>query len=461
MTDKPRLRGTSDSLTNMVANLGNQRDKRTHNSFGLSYVSQFELEAAYSSNWLARRIVDEPNKDATREWRTFNGGEAREIAQEEKRLGVQQIVQKAGCWGDLYGGAVILMITDQDLTQPLDPSKIKKGGLKRLAVFDRWDIQPTDFNFSEPLKPNWMLPEYYTIIGGTARIHYTHLIRYTGSMLPRRLSQMQQGWGDSRLSQCMSDLRDVVATKQGIASLVLEANVDTITKDGLSAALAGPECDSITQRYRLFGMMKSIVNLALLDSSEKYERNSVAFAGLSQIMEQFMVWTAGAAQMPVTKVFGDAASGLNSTGEGDLNNYYDAIKTKQTGEMRLQMEQLDQVMVRSAIGEFPEDLEFEWNPLYQSSGLEQAQQTLANAQADDVAVLNGTIKKSHAMKRIQAAGSYDIPDEDIDAQIKLEKEQANGEFEDEGKDLPTLSLGSDDLDQSGANGEAQEQTART
>lgn len=452
MSEKPRLRGTTDSLTNMVANLGTQRDKRSHNAFGMSYVSQFELEAAYSTNWIARQIVDEPNKDATREWRTFNGAESKEIAQEEKRLSVQQHVQRAGCWGDLYGGAIILMITDQPFSKPLDVSKIKKGSLKRLAVFDRWDVQPMDFNFTEPLESNWMMPNYYTIIGGSARIHHSHVIRYEGAILPRRLSQLQQGWGDSRLARSMADLLDVVSTKGGIASLVLEANVDTITKQGLSQALAGPECDAITQRYRLFGMMKSLVNLGLLDETEKYERNSVAFAGLSQIMEQFMVWTAGAAQMPVTKLFGDSASGLNSTGEGDLNNYYDSIKTKQNGEMRLQMEQLDQVLVRSAVGNFPEDLEFEWNPLYQSSGLEQAQQDLAESQADAANIDNGSIKPSHAMKRLQAMGRYDITDEQIDAQIELEKDQENGEFDNEGNDLPTLSAGGPDETQPGNNG---------
>lgn len=448
MSEKPRLRGTTDSLTNMVANLGTQRDKRSHNSFGMSYVSQFELESAYSTNWIARQIVDEPNKDATREWRVFTGAESKEIAQEEKRLSVQQHVQRAGCWGDLYGGAIILMITDQPLGKPLDVTKIKKGSLKRLAVFDRWDVQPSDFNFTEPLESNWMMPTYYTIIGGSARIHYSHVIRYEGAILPRRLSQLQQGWGDSRLARSMSDLQDVVATKGGIASLVLEANVDTITKQGLSSALAGPECDAITQRYRLFGMMKSLVNLGLLDETEKYERNSVAFSGLSQIMEQFMVWTAGAAQMPVTKLFGDSASGLNSTGEGDLNNYYDTIKTKQNGEMRLQMEQLDQVLVRSAVGHFPEDLEFEWNPLYQSSGLEQAQQDLASGQADAINIENGSIKPSHAMKRLQAMGRYDITDDQIDAQIKLEKDEENGEFDNEGEGLPTLSAGGPDETQS-------------
>lgn len=445
-TSKPRIKiqggqvVTTDSLSNMVANIGTNRDKRTHNAFGFEFVNQIELEAAYQSNWIARRIVDKPNEDALREWRAFSGKQAKDIASEERRLGVQQAYLDTCCWADLYGGAAMLMVTGQDLSQPLDLDKIKKGGLKNLVVLDRWDIQPTEFNLTDPLKPNWMLPEYYMMVNGEQKIHYSHIIRRTGARLPRRMRMFEQGWGDSRLRRCMSDLRDVVATKSGIASLVLEANVDTIKVKGLKAALASAQCDTITERYRLFGMMKSIVNLGLLDAeSEEFDRKSITFSGLSQIMEQFMVWTAGAAEMPVTELWGQSAAGLSATGEGDRKTYEGTIKGKQDGQMRLDLEALDQVLIRSALGTYPDDIEFEWNPLSLPTGVEQAQESLADAQADGIYLDNGVIRPSHAMRRAQAKGMYAITDEQIAAQEKIEKDQDNG-IGDDGQGLPGFSL---------------------
>ncbi|WP_434706673.1 DUF1073 domain-containing protein [Pseudomonas sp. D4-18] len=465
-TSKPRIQiqggqvVTTDSLSNMVANIGTNRDKRTHNAFGFEFVNQIELEAAYQSNWIARRIVDKPNEDALREWRSFSGKQAKEIASEERRLGVQQAYLDTCCWADLYGGAAMLMVTGQDLSRPLDLDKIKKGGLKNLVVLDRWDIQPTEFNLIDPLKPNWMLPEYYMMVNGEQRIHYSHIIRRTGARLPRRMRMFEQGWGDSRLRRCMSDLRDVVATKSGIASLVLEANVDTVSVKGLQGALASAQCDRITERYRLFGMMKSIINLGLLDAdNETYERKSVAFSGLSQIMEQFMVWTAGAAEMPVTELWGQSAAGLSSTGEGDLKTYHGTIKGKQDGQMRLDLEALDQVLIRSALGTYPDDIEFEWNPLAQTSGIEQAQEDLADAQADSLHIENRVIRPSHAMRRAQAKGTYAITDEQIAAQEKIEKDQDNGEFDD-GKGLPGFSLDEPDSGEQEADGAPAKETPR-
>ena len=430
-----------DSLSNLVANIGTNRDKRTHNSFGFEFVNQVELESAYQSNWIARRIVDKPNEDALREWRKFSGKQSKLIESEERRLGVQQHYLDTCCWADLYGGAALLMVTGQDLSKPLDLDNIKKGGLKNLVVLDRWDIQPIEFNLTDPLAPNWMMPNSYMMVNGTQPIHYSHIIRRTGARLPRRMRMFEQGWGDSRLRRCMSDLRDVVATKSGIASLVLEANVDVVSVKGLQSALASAQCDQITNRYRMFGMMKSIVNLGLLDAdNEEYDRKSISFSGLSQIMEQFMVWTAGAAEMPVTELWGQSAAGLSSTGEGDLKTYHGTIKGKQDGQMRLDLEMLDQVLIRSALGNYPEGIEFEWNPLSLPSGNEQAQEDLADAQADSMNIESRVIRPSHAMRRAQGKGTYAITDEQIKAQEKLEADEDAG-LGDDGDGMPGFDLG--------------------
>src|SRR5690625_192462 len=234
---KPRVRHTgsgyqfvNDSLTNLVSGLGTERDKRSHNRFVYdgSFWDWSELEAAYATSWLARAVVDFPVDDATREWRAFSCDEATDIQAEEKRLRLQQVVQDGFRWGRLYGGSAILMVTDQALDRPLDVERIRKGGLKKLVDIDRRYLSGHDFNFSDPLADNFGKPEYYTISGGSQRIHHSHLVRIPGAKLPRVLRDMNQGWDDSVLRQCLEDLKDAMSTKAGIASLIQEANVDVI-----------------------------------------------------------------------------------------------------------------------------------------------------------------------------------------------------------------------------------------
>jgi phage-related protein (TIGR01555 family) len=414
---------STDSLTNVVSGLGGARDKRTHNQFQFSlagFQNWVELEAAYTENWIARKIVQAPVDDGLREWRTWNCEEASEIEREERRLRLKPNFRDARYWGRLYGGAGILMVTDQPLDHPLEVDKIREGSLKRLIVLDRWDISALNINYTDPTAANFLLPEYYHILGGQTRIHHSHVVRVEGEQLPRRVRAYNDGWGDSTLRRVMSDLRDTVATKEGVASLVQEANVDVVTRDGLSSELATDQGNEITQRYALGKQMQSMINMLLLDGSESYERKEVTFSGLDGILDRFMIWTAGAAEIPVTKLFGRSAAGENATGEGDLKNYYDDVASAQETEWRPELEQLDEVLVRSALGEFPEEADWQWNPLYQESGTELAQQELALAQADDMRLQHG-VKESHILRRLQGRGTYAIEDEEVEAAAEAER----------------------------------------
>lgn len=441
MADKPRYRAdpnggppkmTHDGLQNVVANLGTNSDKRTANRFGYS-ANNFDfaqLEAAYQSNWIARQIVNVPVDDGTREWREFKCDGAAEIEKEEKRLGVPKEYKLARYWSRLYGGAVILMLTDQPLDQPLDPAKVKKGGLKRLVVLDRWEIQPQLINYHNPVAPDYLTPEWYTVRSSQGQwIHSSHVVRVDGEELPRRLREINESWGDSTLRKVLEDLQDVVATKGGVATMVMESTVDVITREGLSAELASGEETNVIQRYAMAGRMKSLVNQLLLDGSETYERKELSFSGLGDILDKFMVWISGAAEIPVTRLFGRSAAGMNATGEGDQNNYYDAVAGMQESQFRPDLEKLDEVLVRSALGYIPDDCMWEWRPLYQESGTELAQQELARAQAEDMRLQQGVVRRSHVMERLRQEGTYAIEADDIEQVRKDEEAEINGAFD--------------------------------
>ena len=138
---------TLDGLSNVMTGLGGANSKRSHNQWNYPLFGDFSsLDACYASNWIARKIVDIPAEDMTREWRRIKCDGAEEITVEEARVGLRPKVQEAVSWGRLYGGGGILMLTDQDLTKPLRVELIKRDGLKGLKVFDRYDMQAGTIN---------------------------------------------------------------------------------------------------------------------------------------------------------------------------------------------------------------------------------------------------------------------------------------------------------------------------
>lgn len=416
---KPRVRlapgQTMDGLQNVVSGLGTAASKRSHNRFVHGQLLGYaELEAAYQSNWIARQIVDIPADDMTREWRTIKCQDADIIRQEEDRLSVQSAVNEALSWSRLYGGAAILPITNQDFEKPFRPELIKKGEVQRLMVFDRWDLMPHSINTWDVLADNYLQPEFYTLYQGSQKIHWSHFIRFTGAKLPRRQRVLLQGWGDSQLRRCLEDIKDTVAAKDGIAELMQSANVDVITREGLSEDLSTDQEEAIIKRYTLFDQMKSIINTALLDGDEKWERVTLNLSGVAPVIDTLMVWIAGAADIPVTRLFGTSAKGLNATGEGDLKNYYDGIRSQQTSQLDRPMSALDQIMVRSALGTMPDDYNYEWNRLTQPNHKEEAEARKIEAETDIILLDAGVVGRSHVMRRLEADEVYQYQEGVID-----------------------------------------------
>jgi phage-related protein (TIGR01555 family) len=167
-------------------------------------------------------------------------------------------------------------------------------------------------------------------------------------------------------------------------------------------------------------MMKSNIQMALLDGDETYDRKTLNLSGVAPIIEQFITWISGAARMPVTKLFGTSAKGMNATGEGDLNNYYDDIRSWQTTNLSLSMRYLDEVLVRSALGTFPKSFDYEWNPLRQPDVVQIATAGKVNADRDATYLESGVVTKSQIQRNLQSYEVYQFDDEQIEELEALE-----------------------------------------
>lgn len=421
---------TLDGLSNIITGLGTNRDRRSYNRFTITSMNDYlEMEAAYYDNWIAAAVIDNPVEDATREWRTFSGKYAADIRNAEKRYEVMERTQDAFTWAGVYGGAGLLLVTDQDFGDELDLSKIKKGSLKRLVYLDRTMISPSAYNHTNPTAENYMRAEMYRINGGTQNVHHSHFILAPGSPLPPRLRMLNNGWDDSILRRCMEDLKDSAAAKSGVASLIQEANVDVISRQNLGTDLTAGDMDQeITNRFINFGMLKSMFRLALLDANENYDRKQISFGGLGEILSVLMEWTAGAAKQPMTRLFGVQSKGLGDSGEGDTRNYYNRIRGDQEKKYRKFLNRVDEVLIRSTLGEMPDDLDFEFNPLDIPSESEIKDRNLAEAQTDDLRLQQKVIPRSAVVRKLKESGQYAIDDKFLEQVEEDERAEAAGEY---------------------------------
>mgnify|MGYP001562429256 CR=1 FL=1 len=128
-----------------------------------------------------------------------------------------------------------------------------------------------------------------------------------------------------------------------------------------------------------------------------------------------MTWISGAADIPLTRLFGTASKGLGDTGAGDMNNYFNSLSSKRLTQIDPGLRQLDEVLVRSATGQWLDDFNYAWNPFQQPDAVEIATANKAKAETDILYKDAAIVTTSQIQRRLQAEELYQFDDEKIEA----------------------------------------------
>jgi phage-related protein (TIGR01555 family) len=387
----------SDSLHNLLSGMGGGGDKTTGVRWHYNIMPKEQLESAYRGDWIARKVVDIPALDAVRSWRDWQAekDDITKLEEFERKVNLKgkmkDVLQKAR----LYGGAALILGIDQGKPEdPVDLKKIKKDGLKFIHVVSRYELAPGQL--ITDIESEWYNePEYYTrnVVGdaGQLKLHPSRVVRMFG-LEPADIKQ-SQGWGDPVLQVVADAIRAAGTVANGIAQLVDEAKIDVIKIPGLTENIMDAKYEArIRKRFGLASDAKSIYKMLLLDGEEEWNRITQNFATLPDILQMYMVIASGAADIPVTRMMGEAPKGLHATGAADIRNYYDMVNTKQTMEIGPPLDRLDKVMIRSVLGADPESIHYTWVPLWQLDETQIADMALKKAQTHKIDVDNGLIE---------------------------------------------------------------------
>ncbi|MGL4640510.1 MAG: DUF1073 domain-containing protein [Shewanella sp.] len=394
----------ADGLINVLTGRGTRVDRATHNSWFPSYMTPEQIEAAYRSSWLTRKIVDVPAEDMTRAGRDWDAdeNEIQLIEAEEKRIQLWAKVREAVRLSRLGGGAIIIGVGSNP-SQPL-PSNISKGALSYLTVVSRWELSLGDM-IRDPANPLYGEPSYFRMSGTGQQIdiHPSRVVTFKGLAVPslQTMAWEDRYWGDS-VVQCVNEaVEHAQMAAQGFSSLIDEAKVDVYRLNGLAETLglSGGEA-KITERLTATNTGKSIHRAVILDKEDEWDQRQLNLTGMRDVIITYDGRVAGAADIPATRLFGKAPDGMNATGDGDDDNYFQSIGAKQEMTLRPQMEALDAVLLPSA-GVTDARLSWKWTPLKVMSKKDDAEIEAKEADSIGKLVNTGLIPESALAKAVQ------------------------------------------------------------
>lgn len=447
---RPKRMPARDAFSNPMARLGagtpNLLDSTYYPMQRLTRNYQL-LNSLYREHWIMRRIIDVIPSDMLKNWITITTEVDPELLKrvdlELRRTQLIEKIKHGLKWGRLYGGAIGIMVIKgqgNNLSEPLDTERMVPGDFCGLLIFDRWNgVEPSMTLVEDITDSEYGMPAYYTVTdtvsGKSVSVHYSRVVRFTGDELPFWEGQSEQLWGASVIESVFEELKKRDNVSWNIAQLTFMASLRVLKMNDLGQMLAASDEASQKELYNTIqaqNWLMSNMGLQVIDAADGIESHQYTFGGLSEVYQQFMMDISGAAQIPATKLFGRSPSGMNATGESDLQNYYEMIGQEQESKLRPILNKILPVLCMSVFGAVPDDLDFDFDPVSEPSDKERSD--LAKSGTENVvAALNaGLVSKRTALKELKQQSERtgvwtNITDQDImNASDEIEEEGEMG-----------------------------------
>ena len=366
------------------------------------------VDGLYETDSLAAEIVDALVDDATgKGWsvRLQDVDETDALDEPLEDLCVRQKIAHAAKQARLYGGAAIVLVTDDPapLDEPLDPSRVR--ALTDLRVLDLSEIRPSAWE-ADWLSPRFGAPSEYNLtplsrgaVAPSLRVHASRVIPCFGDRLSRAREDRLDGWGLSVLARPARKLARFEALEEQIGDIVARYRYGVLHLAGLAGMVGSENGEAmLVKRLRAMSLGQRRGGVTVLDGDDKWTDVSATVTGLSDLWDRGAASVASAARMPMTRLFGLAPGGLASTDDSGLQWWRDRVSDYQQQELRPAIDRIVEVYAASRDGVLggaaPESWTVEFHPLDEPTTDEAASARLKNAQADAIYLDRGVVSPS-------------------------------------------------------------------
>ena len=387
-----------------------------------------------AQNGLIRACVETVSDDMTRAWIEFKregeGGDESlltDLAQACKRFALQRLFHEATELVGYEGGAFLFIDTGavgEELERPLNVSpysaELRPGGVLRFVVIDPVNVFPGDYNSLSPLEPDYFRPRWWWVLG--QRVHASRLIRLVANECPVLLRPAYNFLGIPQAQILWDYVLHFQECRAAEARLLTKFSL-TVFKTKMEDILysAGGTAQIDTRiRYMIQTMTNDGV-LAVDKESEDVVKLETPLSGVTDIVRQSLEILAALNRTPAVKLLGISPSGFNATGESDIRNYYDHVRSQQEKVLRDGIKKALDCIQLYLRGTIDPSVTFDFAPLGEEDRAALA--TLQKTKADTIAVYMDRDIISQEEARQSLASDPDSGFSDIDP---AEVPQGNG-----------------------------------
>lgn len=257
-------------------------------------------------------------------------------------------------WSRLYGGAGLIINTDQNFSSPLDVEAIGPDSPLEFLAADRWELILSQMNIFDPKNPTPF--NYYGL-----PLHTSRVVKVLGIEAPSYIRLRLQGWGMSEIERCIRAINSFVKFENLVFELLDEAKIDVFQIMGFNDSLLTDEGTANTQRrVDLANRMKNFQNALVMDKEDAYQQKQLSWSGLAEMWNEIRLNLSSDLKIPMNKLFGQSATGFGG-GQDAIENYNSVVEGVRTNAEPVVIEIVD-LRCQQLFGFVPE-YTLSWKPL--------------------------------------------------------------------------------------------------
>jgi phage-related protein (TIGR01555 family) len=431
-TSKANADGWGSALTGIGDALLDKRGSHDFTPMDLSYEKCIQI---CESDDLGKRAAEGPVNDAFRQGYELSiAGEDDEelkldVENRLRALKVDTVLKKAITQKRALGGAAILIGVRDNKTmdRPLDLSKVDH--IDFLTNLEPMDLVPHAY-YEDPLAEKfgevklWRLQSFGTInaifnstaskTAATAKqtkgvlIHETRLIIFNQEKISKYTTTQNPAghyWGLSIYTLIYEILRDFNVSWSAAGLLVTEFSQAVFSIENLmQLVIRDPE--GLRTRMQAMNMGRSVARAILVDTNEKFERQSINLTGLPDLLTQLSRRFCAAIDTPLGVLMGGGMKSDQAEMGDELRFYYDRLGSMQRDELGPVIRMLAEIIMRGLRKrKLPKKWEIKWHPLWQLTEEQKANARLAQARVDAMYIKHGVLDPQ-TVAELRFGGEY-------------------------------------------------------
>lgn len=391
-------------------------------TFGLSGVGSHFLGYQYLSELATRpeyrAMASALATELTREWITLNSSETddektkkkiTELTAEIKRIGLQQVIQRAAEHDCFFGRAQLFIDirnAKRHLPLILSPKTIAKGSFLGVKTVEAIWTTPATYNALDPAADDFYKPSQWFMLG--QEVHASRLLTVITRPLPDML-KAAFNFGGISLSQLAEPyVNNWLRTRQSVSDLIANFSITVLKTDMTEVLTAGDSeeasdaaSNNLFDRIKLFTATRSNKGIMVLDEArEDLGQVNTPLSGLHELQSQALEQLCFVSHEPAVVLTGLSPQGLNASTEGEMSSWQKWVAAQQEAYWREPIETVIKVLQLSMYGEIDDDISVAFNPLFQLTGKELAEIRTADANTAAAYIDRGVIDPSEERERI-------------------------------------------------------------